>query len=536
MKIARRTFLAALVVLSVNVWAGISAATVWEVRTTGLSTNGGGWVAGASGTDWTQQDACKYSLTGLTSAGAGNIVLTALAASDWVGNIWHQNTGTNFNAGFYEITSVSAGVSATLSTSQAGASVSTGVGASGTACIGGAYKFGTSVDATWSAGVSPGNTTWIQAGSYTLNTAFATTDSSATHQSFITGYNATRGDNPTGASRPSINLAGTSNDLGSFSVISNLIFTGTASAMMASDGSNVWYNIKSTNTSATSARNALSPGAGDTIINSELVSQAGRGLTFAGDVFLIGNYIHDSPTCINSTSTGDDVLILNNVLAGCPTAAINLGGANTSISLIAGNTIYGSERKDGTGVTVATSNANAKTINNIFYGLATGVSATTANTASYSNWNDFNNVTTPRTNWSTGASDFATNPGFISTTTTVSGTAGVVSGSTLTDSGASYANVVDNRDYLVIISGTGVTNTPGSLLITSHTGTVLTVAAAIGGTGTNISYFVRTGHNFAVSPTMKWKGFPGLFPAGFTTGYLDAGAAQRHEYGRPVKH
>lgn len=512
--------------------AAVSQATVWEVRDTGASTNGGGFVTGATGVNYSTQDACQYSLTGLTTSGAGSVVLTALAATDMVGNIWHQNTGTNFTVGFFEVTSVVAGVSVTLSTNQAGAAVATGVGASGTACIGGAYKFGTSVDGTFAPGVAAGNTIWVK-GSFTLNTSLAFTDSTATKQSFITGYGSARGDVPQGTNRPTINTAGTSNDLGSFAVISNIIFTGTATAMLTSDGTSIWQNIKSTNTSTSTNRSALSASAADMIINSEFVSQAGRALTFAGDAFIVGCYIHDSPTCINSGSTGDDVLISHNILAGCGTAAIALIGANTSITLIDGNTIYGTERKDGTGITVTTGNAATKTINNILYGLATGISATTANTANFSNWNYFNNITTPRTNWSTGAQDGTSAPGF-GNVTTVSGTAGVVSSATMTDAAANFTNVVDGRDYLYIVSGTGVTVTNSSQLISSHTTTSVTVPVAIGGSGTNISYFVRTGHNFAVSPTMKAKGFPGLFPASLTTGYLDVGAAQRHEYGRPV--
>ena len=88
------------------------ATTVWEVRpTVGSDSNGGGFVPGASGTDWSQQNSPQYALTGIASSGSGNTVLSALAAADMVGNIAQCTGGTNFNTGLFEVTSVSVGVS-----------------------------------------------------------------------------------------------------------------------------------------------------------------------------------------------------------------------------------------------------------------------------------------------------------------------------------------------------------------------------------------------------------------------------------------
>lgn len=517
---------------SLNAFAGVGAGVVWEVRATGSSGNGGGWdpTLGGGGTDWSQLNGCKYSLTGITSSGAGNVILTTSAATDWPGNIIQMTGGTNINKGFYKIASVSAGVSATLSTRQDGTAVDSGVGAAGTGCIGGAYALGTSTDSVFSAGIAPGNTVWYN-GAFTLNTALAFTDCTATAQCFHYGYKTSRGDlneQSLSSNFPTINLVGSSNDFGSLAIIKALSFTGNATTPLTDDGQTTWINVKSVNTSTSSGHSALNPGAGSSVIGSELVSQAGNGLNFNGDVFVVGNYIHDTPTCIKEAANGLDVYIGNNILAGCPTNAINASTADTANLLIFGNTIYGSERKDGTAISIATSNSDAKTIGNIFYGWAAGISAATANTANYSNWNTFSNNTTNRTNWSTGAQDQTCAPGMTGVTT-VSGTAGTVSGSTMTDAGASFANVVNNQDYLMIISGTGVTTSPGSILITSHTATSVTVAAAIGGTGTNISYFVRTGHNFALGTGCQALGYPAIFPAGLTTSYVDTGSVQRKE-------
>lgn len=518
-------------------FAGVGGGVVWAVNSTGSSGNGGGWdpTLGAGGTDWSQQTSCKYSLTGITSSGSGSIILISSAASDWPGNIIQMTGGTNVNKGFYKILSVSAGVSATLSTRQDGTAVDSGIAAAGTGCIGGYYALGTSTDSVWTAGWAPGNTGYY-AGSFTLNTSLSFTDCTAALPCYHYGYKTVRGDiTPTTNSSnfPTINLAGTSNNFGAISLVEGISFTGSAVTPISDDGQVTYLNIKSVNTSLSTGHSALNPAVGSSVIGSELVSQAGNGLNFNADVFAVGNYIHDTPTCIKAASNGEATLILNNILAGCMTNAINFSTASASHEFVMGNTIYGSERKDGTAIVIATSNAGVQTIGNIFYGWATAISATTANTNAYSNWNTFSNNTTARTNWPTGGQDTTCAPGMTGVTT-ISGTAGVVSSATLTDSGA-IMNVVDGRDYLVTISGTGVTTTPSSQLISSHTTHSVTVPVNIGGSGTNISYFIRTGHNFAISPACKRLGYPGIFPGGFSTGYTDIGAVQRREYGKALR-
>lgn len=506
----------------------VANGVVWEIRTTGSSTNGGGFNPAASGTDYSQQDTAQYTATSvLTSAGAGNTVLWTSAAADMVGNTINISGGTNFTVGFFEITSVSVGVSITCSTNQAGASITTGVGASGSGKVGGAFKFGTSTDNTFSVGVAPGNTIWIKAGSYPTQTiSMQFTDATATHQSSVLGYNTSRGDNPTGSSRPVLTTAGTSNLFGTLYVIRNIISTGTATTPWATDGQCVVYNCKFTNTSQTTGRSAFNP-SDDLLINCEFVSYNGNAVNSSGSVYVEGCYIHDSINGIRSTATGSAVNIINNIIATCGTNAITLTGANTELSLIYGNTVYGAEAKISNGLLMAANNSNTRVVNNIFYGLVTGINATTTNIANFTTHNDFFNNTTNVTNWTTGLNSQTINPTFVNTTT-VGGTAGTVSGSTLTDASANFSNVVDNQDFLVITSGTGVTNTPGALLITSHTTTSVTVSQTIGGSGTNIIYNVRTGHNFTTGPGLKNVGFPSLFPGTASTSFVDIGAIQQY--------
>lgn len=111
----------------------LSANTVVALFSGGSDNNGGGFVTGASGTDWSQQNSAQYNLTGIATAGAGATFLYSGAASDMVGNIFQVISGTNFTLGFFQVLSVVVGVSVT-----ADRNVCTGVGASGVINIGGA--------------------------------------------------------------------------------------------------------------------------------------------------------------------------------------------------------------------------------------------------------------------------------------------------------------------------------------------------------------------------------------------------------------
>lgn len=73
----------------------LSANTVLEVRTTGSDTNGGGFVTGSSGTDWSQQDTAQYSVTdGVTNGTTTITSATASFGTDVVGNLIYVAGGT----------------------------------------------------------------------------------------------------------------------------------------------------------------------------------------------------------------------------------------------------------------------------------------------------------------------------------------------------------------------------------------------------------------------------------------------------------
>lgn len=173
----------------------ISASTVFEVRTTGSDTAcSGGFVTGASGTDYSQQNAAQYSLSGLTSVGAGSIILTASASADMVGNLILVTAGTNFTLSVFQITAVSVGVSITVSTNNAGTAVTTGVGAAGTAVIGGAFASPGFLGAQ----ITGGNVAYIKSGTYSITSASTNIAggcfSNANNAITLEGYGVTRGD------------------------------------------------------------------------------------------------------------------------------------------------------------------------------------------------------------------------------------------------------------------------------------------------------------------------------------------------------
>ena len=171
----------------------LPAGTVWEVRpTAGSDTNGGGFVAGAAGTDWTQQNAAKYALTNGVTNGT-TLIATVSASADMVGNIVYVTGGTgSVAAAWYQIVSQVTGVSITVDRST-GLTAGTGV----TLNIGGALA---TVSQAFTSATAC-NTVWIKnSGTYTVTATLTTSLDSGQSSSqgtafFIIGYGTTRGDN-----------------------------------------------------------------------------------------------------------------------------------------------------------------------------------------------------------------------------------------------------------------------------------------------------------------------------------------------------
>lgn len=176
----------------------LAAAIIWEVQTGGSDSNGGGFKAGASGTDRSQQAAAQVAIDNatITTSIATNVITFTggySPSSADVGNVVQMLTGTNVTAGFYEITSVVAGTSWTVDRNV----VTSGTTTNATGNMGGCLA---SPGQAAGAKVA-GNGVWIKAGTYTIS---VTTPNVATGiisdsqadggTGFWEGYQTTRGD------------------------------------------------------------------------------------------------------------------------------------------------------------------------------------------------------------------------------------------------------------------------------------------------------------------------------------------------------
>lgn len=174
----------------------LPAGTVWEVRAAGNDANGGGFVAGAAGTDFSQQDAAQYGGANLAVDGAVNTKVTSathnFVAAD-VGNILQVTAGAGWTQGFYQILSVAANA-ATLDRSPAAVGT-----AGGTYAVGGALAS----PGKAGAGAEGGNWIWIKAATYTIASAAANVPGGCVSlgarpgnadMGRVVGYGATRGD------------------------------------------------------------------------------------------------------------------------------------------------------------------------------------------------------------------------------------------------------------------------------------------------------------------------------------------------------
>ncbi len=503
--------------------AALSAAIDWGASTTATAgnVNGGGFNRGATGTNWTfTQNGPKYALTGLTSAGAGAVILTASASSDMVGNIiFIDAVATNFIIGRYEILSMVAGVSITVN-----ANCTSGVGAGGTGKIGGAFSMGSS-DATILNAFVPGNKFYVKNGSYTLTASLSVTTTGGTTAPIqVIGFNANPGDNPRGSTRPIFSSGSTFVSFPANWDFYYMQMTGSGGGAVTTGASAKLFNCFISNTSLSGNQIALTSGVSSFFQNCEFVSQNGLAIRPSGGTFK-SCYFHDSSSGIYQDNI-NPLFIEDCIFAGNIVAGLYLDAAVTGNVTVDGCTFYGTEAQIGTGVKLNNNGiTNTRILNTIFYGLATGVSHTLAGqTVGYDDFNMYNNNGTNATNWTLGPNSITTAPNFTNVLN-VTGSTGTTSGSVFTQSGANYSNVVNNQDYLYIASGTGVTAM--AYLITSHTTTTLTLNVAPGTNATaNKVSTVITGRNWTPGANAKAAGTPGLIPNTTSTSYEDIGAVQ----------
>lgn len=276
----------------------LNAAIVWEVRTTGSANNGGGFKAGATGTDYSQQDAAQDSGTDLACADGDAAAPAITSASHTfdatdVGNIINiTEAGTGFTLGRYEIVSVADGA-ATLDR----ACGADGVLANGDWYLGGAADHPNTISAV----VVAGNTIYIAGGTYVkvgandfvLDTAVA---GSSVGEILWKGYTGSRA-TAYGTNRPLFdgNSDTTTCLIADQSVnhFYNIRFANaTGSGVTSSGASNSYYNCKFSDNGAA----GISVTASIKLVKCELNGNTTDGMTQSGggNADLICCYTHDN--------------------------------------------------------------------------------------------------------------------------------------------------------------------------------------------------------------------------------------------------
>lgn len=335
----------------------ISANTVWEVRTTGSDTNGGGFVAGSGGTDYSQQAAAQVAVTDAVANGTTTITSsTANFASGHVGNLIYLAGGSgSLAATRRQVTAVNSATSITVD-----ATVASGTGIA--LNLGGALASLAEL-ASSSRGMVAKNKAFVKAdGTYTTtaNIAFAqnvATPSSSNPPSQLIGYTSSRTDGGqftiqlnTTTSISVLTFSGNGWNIQGVSVNCNSLASSTGITLSASNiaitGCKVSnygsFGINSSNAANAIFKNEVTAGTGST-----------AGIQSGGNNPVIGfNYVHDGAgSGISVSGTGG--VVIGNVVASMSGASAD-GITLAAPCHVLNNTVYSSGRH-GINQTTATS-------------------------------------------------------------------------------------------------------------------------------------------------------------------------------------
>lgn len=466
-----RTLLTALLLLMpLPCFAALQATVNFDVRTTGADTNAGCFDPGVAspGTDYSQQNSPQVTYSDLV-IGATNTQLTSAGnpfSSASVGNCVKITGGTGFTAGTYEVLSVS-GSTATMDRAVGTASSTGGVGLMG----GSKLTIGNAV-----ATMAPGNTVWIQSGTYTI-TATISLNAYSLYGTFE-GYASTHGDMGT---RPLITSA--TNSLQTFLLYHNNI--------------SYFINLNMSSTAATRGEAFHSEsGTGLYVIDCQL---SGFQVAIDGDYH--ANYFFNPLGVVNSeilNSVGSAIVDNQGAVVTLSGDYIHNNGGSAFTDLLAG--------AEGPVTLTVT---RSLLVNNGGYGI-NQTSGTNSTTISYSTIAD-NTL------------------GGVAIGGTAFNLLGTVVFSLNNDifygNGSYGVSLVSGSVYLPSLQ---TNNAYGA----NSTGAKNNFADTAPVTLTADPFTNDSGGNFALNSTagggalLKQTGYPGLFPGGTTQGYLDIGATQ----------
>ncbi len=453
--------------------AAFNGSMQWDVRTTGADTNGGGFDPGvvSPGTDFSQQDSAQISYTDIIVGATTTQGTSVLHPFDSTipGNVVNITAGAGCTVQRAEVLSVS-GTTATFDKSL-GTAASTCTGALGGSLL--------TVGKAAGLGVSQ-NVINIKAGTYTISATITI----ATSQLSLIGYNATHGDRGTA---PLITTATNSVhlfsitvgvDSGSGDFWSNLSLSNTAATRFDGIAATSGYGqIAVDSCTFDGFRFGINGGGSDGqaiavvhINRSEIKNSTTDGVKGENAIYATYNYIHNNTGIgINDINTGGYSLFASgNIVANNGGAGVVYNSSNSQYgAVLTNNTITGNT---GNGVTV-TSN----------FPIPPGVGLTMVGNIIYNNGG-----------WGVSIPNNLTNP-----------------------PGAVVA-LYSNNAY-----GSNTSGNQQNFTASRNDVTLTANPFTNSGSG-NYSLNSTTGGGAA----LKQAGFPGIFPGGSSTGYLDIGAVQ----------
>lgn len=318
----------------------LSSATVWECRTTGSDLNGGGFRAGASGTDYSQQDAPQLILADCDASGTTNLhsAVGGFTAA-MVGNLVQLSGGT-LTAGFYEIKAFVDANNLTIDRSPG-----TGSGTAGR--VGGALatlgKLAGAMIGSNKAFVR-GSGTYASTASITF--AASATPTNSVPPNRLIGYGSVRGDNgqvtlqvQSGANVTALNFTGSGWIIEGLNVDCNGL-SGSIGIGLGGPYSDC-RRCRVINFAAT----GIAANVGDSAISDcEITGGKAGGVgisTTSANVKILRNYVHDNQG-VGISATFDDAVAWNIVTnnAGASSDGIRIGYGTVAMF----NTVHGNGR------------------------------------------------------------------------------------------------------------------------------------------------------------------------------------------------
>jgi len=367
----------------------LQASTVWEVRSAGNNNNGGGYTSG--GTDYSQQDAAQQSWTNLSSSGAN------LIDDDAGGNFTAAMVGNIINLigyGRFEITAYINGNTVTLDSGP-------GLSGGDTGYVGGAVADLEQIDNV----IVAGNTIHVKAGTYVAGGSLSFTAGQSTTPVIVTGYNSSRGDNPTGTNRPLLTMGANAITAGTYTQFRNFRMTSSAATFFTLGTGSVMENCA---VDHSGAGDAIVAGQSSFVVDCDITSN-GTGIDCTGyGVRIHGCYIHDLATGIEFDQYACSVEFC--ILDTCSSIGVYINGANARHSQdILNNVFYAC----ADGVYAALAIFGNKIMNNSFTDGTDGIHVTTSSPHNHIDYNNFyNNGGNDVTNVSKGPSAAANDPKF----------------------------------------------------------------------------------------------------------------------------